>query len=122
MVFLIRQDKLSKGVSKLTEARDVVRQLKSEAAEQEAQLAEKQQEANEALQMITDTMRNANLQKGEMEDLRGQTLKEEKHLNQRKKEIDLEMAEIQPLVEEAKKAVSKCNYQNSSTFEIYPFN
>ncbi len=66
--FPIRQGKLSKGVSKLTEARDVVRTLKSEAASQEETLAEKQHEANEALQMITDTMRNANLQKGQVQD------------------------------------------------------
>ncbi len=46
-----RRDKLSKGVSKLTEARDVVKRLKAEAAGQEKQLAEKQNEANEALQV-----------------------------------------------------------------------
>ena len=58
-----RQAKLTKGVSKLTEAKEVVKRLKSEAAEQEKQLAEKQSEANDALQMITDTMKNANQQK-----------------------------------------------------------
>jgi len=31
--------------------------------------------------MITDTMRNANTQKGQMEELRGKTLEEEKDLN-----------------------------------------
>ncbi len=61
--------------------------------------------------MITDTMRNANLQKGEMEDLRGQTMKEERSLNERKRAIDAEMAEIQPLVEEAKKAVGNIKPQ-----------
>jgi hypothetical protein len=44
-------------------------------------LAEKQFEANDALQMITDTMRNANTQKGHMEELKGKTLQEEKDLN-----------------------------------------
>ena len=58
-----RQAKLTKGVSKLTEAKEVVKRLKSEAAQQETQLAEKQSEANDALQMITDTMKNANQQK-----------------------------------------------------------
>ena len=57
-----RQSKLAKGVSKLKEAKEVVKKLKGEAAQQEIQLAEKQQEANDALQMITDTMKNANLQ------------------------------------------------------------
>ncbi len=113
---LARQQKLTKGVTKLTEAHEVVHKLKAEAAEQEKALAEKQNEANEALQMITDTMRNANVQKGEMEDLRGQTLQEERNLNERKKEIDVEMAEIQPLVEEAKKAVG--NIKSTTLSEI----
>lgn len=109
-----RQKKLSKGVSKLTEARDVVHKLKAEAAVQEKELAEKQAEANEALQMITDTMKNANTQKGEMENLKSKTLEEEKSLNVRKKEIEVEMAEIQPLVEEAKKAVGNIKSQTLS--------
>ena len=111
-----RQSKLSKGVSKLLEAREVVKKLKGEAAIQEKELAEKQHEANEALQMITDTMRNANIQKTDMEGLKGETLKEEKILNERKKNIELEMAEIGPLVEEAKKAVG--NIKSSTLSEI----
>ena len=47
-------------------------------------MAEKQFEANDALQMITDTMRNANTQKGHMEELKGKTLQEEKDLNRSK--------------------------------------
>ena len=111
-----RQSKLSKGVSKLLEAREVVKKLKGEAAIQEKELAEKQHEANEDLQMITDTMRNANTQKTDMEGLKGETLKEEKILNERKKNIELEMAEIGPLVEEAKKAVG--NIKSSTLSEI----
>ena len=111
-----RQSKLSKGVSKLLEAREVVKKLKAEAAVQEKELAEKQHEANEALQMITDTMRNANMQKTDMEGLKGDTVKEEKVLNERKKNIELEMAEIGPLVEEAKKAVG--NIKSSTLSEI----
>ena len=111
-----RQRKLSKGVSKLMEAREKVKKLKGEAAIQEKELAEKQHEANEALQMITDTMRNANLQKTDMEGLKGDTQKEEKALNERKKNIELEMAEIGPLVEEAKKAVG--NIKSTTLSEI----
>lgn len=111
-----RQDKLSKGVSKLVEAKTLVTKLKGEAAIQEKVLAEKQKEANEALQMIKETMQNASHQKSHMEDLRGQTLTEEKNINIRKKDIDLEMAEIEPLVLEAKKAVG--NIKNSTLSEI----
>ena len=111
-----RQSKLTKGVSKLVEAKEVVRKLKSEAAVQEKELAEKQHEANEALQMITDTMKNANKQKVEMEDLKGDTMKEQAALNERKKKIEIEMAEIEPLIKEAKKAVG--NIKSSTLSEV----
>ena len=68
---LSRQDKLSKGVSKLVEAKNVVTKLKGEAAIQEKELAEKQKEANDALIMIKETMQNASQQKTQMQDLRG---------------------------------------------------
>lgn len=69
------------GVNKLTEAKKVVQALKSEAAVQEQKLAEKQQKANLSLQMITETMKNANTQKSEMETLKEQTeLESEKHI------------------------------------------
>ena len=48
-------------------------------------------------------MQNASQQKSNMEDLRGQTLAEEKDINVRKKDIDKEMAEIEPLIKEAKR-------------------
>ena len=101
-----RKQKLSAGVSKLNDARKVVAKLKEEAANKEGELAEKQEAANDALQMITDTMRNANTQKGEMQDLKSNTLKEEKIITERKKLIDEELKEVEPLIAEAKKAVS----------------
>ena len=113
---LSRQDKLSKGVSKLVEAKNVVTKLKGEAAIQEKELAEKQKEANDALIMIKETMQNASQQKTQMQDLRGQTLHEEKNINVRKKEIDIEMAEIEPLVIEAKRAVG--NIKNATIAEV----
>jgi dynein heavy chain 2 len=54
---------------------------------------------------LKETMQNASHQKSDMEDLRGQTLLEEKDINKRKKDIDKEMAEVEPLIREAKKAV-----------------
>ena len=113
---LERKEKLSKGVSKLKEAREVVAKLKKEAAVQEKILAEKQGEANQALQMITDTMKNANTQKSEMQDLKTNTLKEEKSIAERKKVIDEELKEIEPLIEEAKKAVG--NIKSETLTEI----
>lgn len=57
--------------------------LKAEAAKKETVLAEKQEEANRALQRITDTMKNANDQKVQMEALKEQTLRENKKIAER---------------------------------------
>ena len=111
-----RQDKLRKGVSKLVDAKNVVTKLKAEAAIQEKELAEKQKEANDALIMIKETMQNASQKRINMEDLRGQTLNEEKNINVRKKDIDVELAEIEPLVMEAKRAVGAI--KNSTLSEV----
>ena len=113
---LNRKEKLSNGVSKLNEAREVVAKLKSEAGVQEKRLAEKQGEANNALQMITDTMKNANTQKSEMQDLKTNTLKEEALIQERKKHIDEELREVEPLIAEAKKSVG--NIKNTTLTEV----
>ena len=52
----------------------------------------------------------------EMEDLKGQTVKEQVLLNERKAAIEVEMAEIEPLVQEAKKAVG--NIKSSTLSEV----
>ncbi|KAK7078013.1 hypothetical protein SK128_012525 [Halocaridina rubra] len=111
-----RQQHLKAGVSKLKEARKVVSELKSEAAKKEKILNEKQGEANKALQLITDTMKNANDQKTQMETLKDQTLQENQKIAERKKNIDAELAEIEPLVQEAKVAVG--NIKSEALSEI----
>lgn len=70
-------------MSKLNEAREVVTHLKGEAAKKEAVLGEKQGEANKALELITDTMKNANDQKVQMEALKDQTVMENKKIAER---------------------------------------
>ncbi|XP_068082912.1 cytoplasmic dynein 2 heavy chain 1 [Anabrus simplex] len=113
---LERRGRLQAGVAKLTEAREIVAKLKCEAAQQEEQLAEKQGKANAALQMITETMRSANTHKVEMESLKEQTEKENIQLIKRKKEIDEELSEIEPLIQEASAAVG--NIKSESLSEI----
>lgn len=68
------------GVSKLNEARNVVSTLKLEAAEQEKLLAEKQGKATSALEMITETMSNANVHRNQMEELKKKTEQENEML------------------------------------------
>ena len=70
-------------MTKLKDAREEVNRLKVEAGKKEAVLAEKQGEANKALQLITDTMKNANDQKSQMEALKDQTLNENKKIADR---------------------------------------
>lgn len=54
----------------MSEARELVARLQSEAGQQEQLLAQKQMEAKAALQMITDTIQSAGVKRGEMQDLR----------------------------------------------------
>lgn len=67
----------------MNEAKSVVKKLESEASEKEKVLDEKQSEANKALQLITDTMTNANQHKTQMENLKDQTVEENKKIAER---------------------------------------
>lgn len=71
------------GVSKLTDARNIVDDLKVKAVEQQAKLEEKQSKANAALDMISNTMKNANNQKQEIESLKSNTEAENEQLVKR---------------------------------------
>ena len=100
-----RQRHLQAGVSKLNEATALVDELKKKAAEQQALLAQKQTEADEALKEITFSMQKATEQKNEIEVVKHRQSEERHKLEKRKKAIDIELSEIEPLVREAKQAV-----------------
>lgn len=78
-----RQLKLTAGIMKLNEAKQIVAELKIQAMKQQESLAEKQSKANSALDMISTTMRNANVHKQEMEMLKQKTEKENEQLLKR---------------------------------------
>lgn len=61
-------------------------------------------------------MQNASDQKNEMEELKRQAAEEDKVLQTRKKAIDRELAEVEPLVQAAKSAVG--NIKTESLSEI----
>ncbi|KAI4463438.1 dynein heavy chain family protein [Holotrichia oblita] len=111
-----RKFKLQAGVDKLTDARSVVADLKVKAAEQQEKLAEKQSKANAALDMISNTMEHANIQKQEMEILKRNTENENEQLVKRKREIEQELAEVEPLIKEAGAAVG--NIKTEALSEI----
>ena len=100
-----KQNHLQAGVSKLNEATALVDELKSKAAKQRALLAEKQSEADAALREITVSMQKATEQRNQVEILKQKQSEERVKLEKRKKAIDIELSEIEPLVEEARKAV-----------------
>jgi len=102
-----RLGKLQMGVDKLASAHALVDTLKSNAAAQEQALGEKRQLANEALEMISSTMRNANEQKSSMLELKQQTQKSSEQLKVRQKEIQQELAEVEPILAEASNAVGQ---------------
>jgi len=92
-------------VSKLNEATALVDKLKRKAAEQRSLLSEKQAQADEALKNITVSMQKATEQKNEMEVLKLQQSEERVKLEKRKKAIDIELSEVEPLFQEAQRAV-----------------
>ena len=82
-----QQTHLQAGVSKLNEATALVHELKQKAAKQRALLAEKQEEADAALQEITASMQRATEQKREIEDVKQLQSQERLKLEKRKKAI-----------------------------------
>lgn len=73
------------GVSKLVDAKQLVESLKIEAQEREKELAERQAKANEALEKITTTMKNAHSHKDELQSLKEKREDENKSIMQRLK-------------------------------------
>lgn len=102
-----RQRHLKNGVSKLNDAKTVVNELEKKAKVQREKLAEKQSEADRALNAITHSMQGAGEQKIEMEELKVKIEAENKTIAQRKEAIEEELKEVQPIVDEAKKAVGQ---------------
>eukprot|EP01135_Chromosphaera_perkinsii_P005308 Nk52_evm1s338 gene=Nk52_evmTU1s338 len=111
-----KQNHLKKGLKKLKEASKLVDELKTKADTQSALLSQKQKEADQALQEITQSMESASDQKREMEGLKVKLAEEEKKQIKRKKVIEAELSEIEPLVKQAQAAVGEI--RNDSLSEI----
>lgn len=105
----MREDKLKlqAGVDKLSSAHSVVETLKTEAQEQEIALAEKRKLANQALEMISSTMRNATDQRTDLLELKRQTQESSEKLMERKKAIEIELKDVEPILKEASAAVGQ---------------
>ncbi|KAJ3280883.1 Cytoplasmic dynein 2 heavy chain 1, partial [Borealophlyctis nickersoniae] len=105
--FYNKQKYLSGGLKKLNDAAKYVDQLSADARKQEAELAEKQKQADAALKQITDSMVNAAEQKKEMEELSAQLKDEEEKLTKRKQVIEKELADVEPIIRQSREAVGE---------------
>ena len=72
----------------------------------------KQREAEEALQHITVAMGKASERKVEVEELSKKLVEEEKVIQVRKGGVEEELADVQPLLEQARKAVGQIKSDN----------
>jgi dynein heavy chain 2 len=103
---------LKAGLGKLKESEKVVNDLGKNAKEKRELLKQKQKEADDALKQITKAMEKAAERRQEVETLQKQLQEENTKINARKSEVELELASIQPLVEEAQKAVGSIRRDN----------
>ena len=109
-----QRDHLVAGLQKLEEAADQVSELSTQASEQQRLLAEKQIEADDALQRITVAMSAASERKKEVEELQVKLGKEEADLSARRGPIEKQLAEIQPMIDSARAAVGSIKSENIS--------
>lgn len=109
-----RQKHLKNGVSKLNDSKKTVNELEVKAKIQREKLSSKQAEADKALYDITQSMQGAGEQKQEMEELKVKIEAENKILAKRKGEIELELKEVQPIVDEAQAAVGQIKAESLS--------
>lgn len=97
--------KLESGIEKLSNAYKYVAKLKGEAESKESALADKRKLAEQALKMISHTIKSANEQKSDMVKLKSETEEKSEILKERKLEIEQELSLVEPLLKEASVAV-----------------
>jgi len=99
-------NRMEGGLSKLQEAAVTVDELTTNAIAKRKVLAEKQQLADEAMTNITEALEGATERREAVEELTKQIAEKTEVLTVQKGEIENELAEVQPLLDEAAKAVS----------------
>ena len=99
-------NRMEGGLSKLQEAAVTVDELTTNAIAKRKVLAEKQKLADEAMTNITEALEGANDRRQAVEELTEQIAEKTEVLTVQKAEIEQELAEVKPLLEEAAKAVS----------------
>ena len=104
--------RLESGLSKLSEAENLVEKLLNEVSKNKAELSQKQVEANNAMQDITSAMGTASERKIEVEELQKVLKVEEERIIRKKRDIDERLSDIMPEVEKAQKDVGELREDN----------
>ncbi|GFH23299.1 uncharacterized protein HaLaN_20893 [Haematococcus lacustris] len=109
---LAQQNFLKGGLSKLADAEGTVDGLNRTAQEQRKVLKVKQAEADEALVRIQASMMQAADRRQEVERLKKKQAVEEVEMQNRRGGVEIELAEVQPLIDQARKAVGQIKKEN----------
>lgn len=104
--FDMENERMKKGVVKLDQVSNQVQTLKNEAYKQKQLLDSKRAEADEAFNLIMNSMHQSENKKIELEDVQQQIKVESQNLKERKVKIDEELNEIEPVLSAAKAAIS----------------
>ena len=96
---------LDAGLFKLDSAALVVNDLRTNAVQQQKDLAVAQTAADRAMEEISRALASSSDRRNEVVEIRKTVAENEKETNQRKEAIEGELSEIQPILDEAKAAV-----------------
>jgi len=109
---LEQQGFLKTGLTKLAEAESTVDDLSAKAGSQREELKLKQADAEEALVRIQSSMMQAADRRKEVEILKKRQAKEEVELKGRRGGVEEELKGVQPLIDQARKAVGGIKKEN----------
>ena len=98
---------LDAGLNKLDSASEVVNDLSNNAEKQEKELKIAQAAADRAMDEISKAIANSNERKKEVIDIKTVVAENEAKTKERKRAIEDELAEIQPVLDAAKEAVGQ---------------
>jgi len=98
---------LEAGLSKLDTAAEVVNDLRTNAVQQQKDLAAAQQAADRAMEEISKALNNSSDRRKEVIDVKKTVAENEATTLARKSEIEGELSEIQPVLDEARAAVGQ---------------
>lgn len=106
------KERLNRGLAKLKDMHETVDRLTKEARVKEEELTRKERLANEALEGIEKGLEEAAKYKAEVAILGEKTKNEEMNSKRKHARIEEELAEIRPVLEEARRAVGSIKQDN----------